>query len=88
MFPGAQRMNRGRAELGTLLHACRANGLTDLLLLHEHRGVPGEALPLLPPPCPCSLSYILLPWTLAWSCPFWPHPLSWLCSFCSLALPS
>ncbi|XP_014381534.1 U3 small nucleolar ribonucleoprotein protein IMP4 isoform X2 [Alligator sinensis] len=33
-------MNRGRAELGTLLHACRANGLTDLLLLHEHRGVP------------------------------------------------
>ncbi|KYO30867.1 U3 small nucleolar ribonucleoprotein protein IMP4 isoform X2 [Alligator mississippiensis] len=40
VFPGAQRMNRGRAELGTLLHACRANGLTDLLLLHEHRGVP------------------------------------------------
>lgn len=35
-------MNRGRAELGALVGACRAAGVTDLLVLHETRGRPGE----------------------------------------------
>lgn len=36
-------MNRGRAELGALVGACRAAGVTDLLVLHETRGRPGTA---------------------------------------------
>ncbi|XP_074873656.1 U3 small nucleolar ribonucleoprotein IMP4 isoform X2 [Carettochelys insculpta] len=40
VVPGAQRMNRGRHEVGALLQACKANGVTDLLVLHEHRGQP------------------------------------------------
>lgn len=43
MFPGAQRMNRGRHEVGALVRACKANGVTDLLVVHEHRGTPGRA---------------------------------------------
>ncbi|XP_062975618.1 U3 small nucleolar ribonucleoprotein protein IMP4 [Elgaria multicarinata webbii] len=40
VFPGAQRMNRGRHEVGALVRACKANGVTDLLVVHEHRGMP------------------------------------------------
>ncbi|XP_037379065.1 U3 small nucleolar ribonucleoprotein protein IMP4 isoform X2 [Talpa occidentalis] len=40
VFPGAQRMNRGRHEVGALVRACKANGVTDLLIVHEHRGTP------------------------------------------------
>ncbi|VTJ66593.1 Hypothetical predicted protein [Marmota monax] len=40
VFPGAQRMNRGRHEVGALVRACKANGVTDLLVVHEHRGTP------------------------------------------------
>lgn len=42
LLPGARRMNRGRAELGALVGACRAAGVTDLLVLHETRGRPGQ----------------------------------------------
>lgn len=42
MIPGARRLNRGRAEVGALVNACRAAGVTDLLVLHETRGRPGE----------------------------------------------
>lgn len=42
VFPGAQRMNRGRYEVGALVRACKANGVTDLLVVHEHRGTPGK----------------------------------------------
>uniref|UniRef100_A0A8C9LFZ2 Brix domain-containing protein n=1 Tax=Pavo cristatus TaxID=9049 RepID=A0A8C9LFZ2_PAVCR len=40
VIPGARRLNRGRAEVGTLVSACRAAGVTDLLVLHETRGRP------------------------------------------------
>lgn len=43
VFPGAQRMNRGRHEVGALVRACKVNGVTDLLVIHEHRGTPGKA---------------------------------------------
>lgn len=43
VFPDAQRMNRGRHEVGALVRACKANGVTDLLVVHEHRGTPGKA---------------------------------------------
>ncbi|OXB52803.1 hypothetical protein ASZ78_004095, partial [Callipepla squamata] len=42
VIPGARRLNRGRAEVGALVSACRAAGVTDLLVLHETRGQPGE----------------------------------------------
>ena len=41
MFPNSQRINRGNYEVKQLVDACRANDVTDLILLHEHRGVPG-----------------------------------------------
>ena len=41
MFPNSQRINRGNYEIKQLVDACRANDVTDLILLHEHRGVPG-----------------------------------------------
>nr|KAF6369155.1 hypothetical protein mMyoMyo1_010549 [Myotis myotis] len=41
VFPGAQRINRGRHEVGALVRACKANGVTDLIVIHEHRGTPG-----------------------------------------------
>lgn len=40
VFPNAQRMNRGRHEVGALVQACKANDVTDLIIAHEHRGVP------------------------------------------------
>lgn len=40
IFPGAQRMNRGNYEMKQLIHACRANDVTDFIVVHEHRGVP------------------------------------------------
>ncbi|NP_001171858.1 U3 small nucleolar ribonucleoprotein IMP4 [Saccoglossus kowalevskii] len=39
-FPTAQRMNRGHYEVSHIVQACRANDVTDLIVLHEHRGEP------------------------------------------------
>lgn len=41
MFPGAQRMNRGNHEIAALVQACKANNVTDLVIVHETRGQPG-----------------------------------------------
>lgn len=41
MFPGAQRMNRGNHETASLVRACKANSVTDLIIVHETRGQPG-----------------------------------------------
>ncbi|XP_029466572.1 U3 small nucleolar ribonucleoprotein protein IMP4 isoform X1 [Rhinatrema bivittatum] len=40
VFPNAQRMNRGKHEMGALVQACKANNVSDLLIIHEHRGMP------------------------------------------------
>lgn len=40
IFPNAQRMNRGNYEMKELMHACRANDVTDFVMVHEHRGEP------------------------------------------------
>nr|CAD7412756.1 unnamed protein product [Timema poppensis] len=40
IIPNSQRMNRGNYEMKQLLHACRANDITDFIIVHEHRGVP------------------------------------------------
>ena len=44
VFPGAQRMNRGGYVMKDMVEACRKNEATDLIILHEHRGQPGEFL--------------------------------------------
>ena len=42
IFPNAQRLNRGNFVMSQLVQACRANNITDLIIVHEHRGDPGE----------------------------------------------
>lgn len=41
-FPNAQRMNRGNYVMKEIVEACRSNDATDLIILHEHRGQPGN----------------------------------------------
>ncbi|THH33588.1 hypothetical protein EUX98_g553 [Antrodiella citrinella] len=40
IFPNSTRLNRGNYVVKELSEACRANDITDLVILHEHRGVP------------------------------------------------
>ncbi|KAG9096353.1 snoRNA-binding rRNA-processing protein imp4 [Ceratobasidium sp. UAMH 11750] len=40
VFPNSHRINRGTYVVKELADACRANDVTDLVVLHEHRGVP------------------------------------------------
>ncbi|KAG1892577.1 Brix-domain-containing protein [Suillus subluteus] len=40
VFPNSHRINRGNYVIKELADACRANDVTDLIVLHEHRGVP------------------------------------------------
>lgn len=40
ILPNSQRLNRGNYILSQLVSACKANDVTDLVLLHEHRGEP------------------------------------------------
>jgi len=41
VFPNSQKINRGNYVIKDIVAACRANNVTDLILLHEHRGEPG-----------------------------------------------
>lgn len=40
VFPNAQRMNRGNQVIKEIIETCRAHDFTDVILVHEHRGVP------------------------------------------------
>lgn len=40
IFPNTQKMNRGGYILKDLVDACRKNEVTDLVIVHEHRGEP------------------------------------------------
>ncbi|PAV60140.1 hypothetical protein WR25_18503 [Diploscapter pachys] len=40
VFPNAQRLNRGNHDIRQLMQACKANDVTDLILLTETRGNP------------------------------------------------
>jgi len=42
IFPNSQRINRGNYEIKQLVQACRSNEVTDLLIVSEHRGNPGD----------------------------------------------
>ena len=41
IFPNAQKMNRGNHTTPEIVAACRAQGVTDLIVVHETRGEPG-----------------------------------------------
>ncbi|CAK8564594.1 unnamed protein product [Lathyrus sativus] len=40
VFPNAQRINRGSQVISEIIDACRSHDYTDVILVHEHRGVP------------------------------------------------
>lgn len=40
VFPNTQRMNRGGQVISEIIETCRAHDFTDVVLVHEHRGVP------------------------------------------------
>lgn len=40
MFPNSQRINRGTHQIEEIVAACKARGVTDIVILHETRGVP------------------------------------------------
>ena len=40
VFPNSQRINRGGHVIKDIVDACRKNEVTDLIVLHEHRGQP------------------------------------------------
>lgn len=40
MFPNSQRLNRGGYVISQLVQTCKDNDVTDMIILHEHRGVP------------------------------------------------
>ncbi|CUS23608.1 LAQU0S11e00122g1_1 [Lachancea quebecensis] len=40
LFPSAVRLNRGNYIMPNLVDACKKSGTSDLVVLHEHRGVP------------------------------------------------
>lgn len=40
ILPNSQRLNRGNYVLSQLVSACKANDVTDLIIIHEHRGEP------------------------------------------------
>ncbi|KAK6908950.1 hypothetical protein I203_102956 [Kwoniella mangroviensis CBS 8507] len=40
VFPNSYRLNRGNTVIRDLVSACISQGVTDLVVIHEHRGVP------------------------------------------------
>ncbi|KAJ4296746.1 snoRNA-binding rRNA-processing protein imp4 [Kalmusia sp. IMI 367209] len=40
LMPTSIRLNRGNTILGNLVESVKANGLSDVIMLHEHRGTP------------------------------------------------
>ena len=40
VIPGSQRINRGGYVIKDIMDACRKNEVTDLVVVHEHRGEP------------------------------------------------
>ena len=60
VFPNSHRINRGNYVVKELAEACRANEVTDLVVVHEHRGVPGTALSFLPPSSSCVIKLTIV----------------------------
>ena len=44
VVPNAERINRGWYVLDDLVSLCRNKNLTDMIILHEHRGQPDSLI--------------------------------------------
>lgn len=44
VFPNSQRMNRGNQVISEIIETCRSHDFTDVVLVHEHRGVPDNLI--------------------------------------------
>ncbi|XP_017486959.1 PREDICTED: U3 small nucleolar ribonucleoprotein protein IMP4 [Rhagoletis zephyria] len=44
IFPNAQRMNRGKQDLKQLMRVCCCNDVTDVIVVHENRGIPDNVV--------------------------------------------
>ncbi|EFX62396.1 hypothetical protein DAPPUDRAFT_68025 [Daphnia pulex] len=44
VFPNSQRLNQGNYEMKQLFDACRANSVTDFIVVHEHLGQPNAII--------------------------------------------
>jgi U3 small nucleolar ribonucleoprotein protein IMP4 len=40
IFPNSQRINRGNTVINEIVAACKQNNISDLIIIHEHRGEP------------------------------------------------
>lgn len=47
MIPNASKLNRGNHSTKEMMEACKTNQISDLIIVNEHRGVPGNLLILL-----------------------------------------
>jgi U3 small nucleolar ribonucleoprotein protein IMP4 len=59
-FPNSQRINRGNAVVKDLVAASRSIEITDLIIVHEHRGQPGLSFIFLLSPIRVMLIFSLL----------------------------
>ncbi len=44
ILPNAFRENRGSKHVDDIVATCRANEITDLIIVHETRGEPGKSI--------------------------------------------
>jgi len=44
VIPNSRRINRGSHDIKGIINACKANGVTDFILLNETRGVPDSMI--------------------------------------------
>ena len=44
LLPNSQRINRGNHVLDDIVKTCKAGDITELIILHEHRGIPDSMI--------------------------------------------
>jgi U3 small nucleolar ribonucleoprotein protein IMP4 len=47
IIPNSQRINRGTYSSSEILEAAKKNNVTDVIILHEHRGEPDGMVPII-----------------------------------------
>ncbi len=67
VFPNSQKLNRGNYVVKQLIETCRSNEVTDLIIIHEHRGEPGTNSVCPPPSIYCAHLIHSVPMQMAWS---------------------
>ena len=44
LLPNSQRINRGNHVLDDIVKTCKSGDITDLIIIHEHRGIPDSMI--------------------------------------------